>query len=150
MSRNEKTVLKAINTPHIDFGILLRESNLTPQEAADKAGLHINTVKKLLSGAKTHPNSVTKLKRALLAAKNTAAAEIAELGNHFSSEVNNDLELAGAFSQIVALLEDRVASAKENQAEFLETDIDALWVELDRVEGLLQIFVRAQERLRRR
>ncbi len=85
-----------------------------------------------------------------MAAKNTAAAEIAELGNHFSSEVNNDLELAGAFSQIVALLEDRVASAKENQAEFLETDIDALWVELDRVEGLLQIFVRAQERLRRR
>jgi len=150
MSSNEKSVLRAVESPHINFVTLLRESNLTPQEAADKAGLHINTVKKVLSGGKTHPNSVTKLKRALLAAKDLVAVEFAELESHFSGEVNNDLALAAAFSQVVALLEDKVASAKENQTEFLETDIDALWVELDRVEGLLQVFTRARERLHRR
>lgn len=50
-------------------------SKLTEQEAADLAGLHVNTVKKILRGTRVHRHSLLKLERALQAPPSSSESQ---------------------------------------------------------------------------
>jgi len=130
-----------------DIFTLFTDSQLTPQEAADQSGLHINTVKKILKGDRVHPNSRTKLQRALVLAANSVSAEVTQLKDHLDGNGASDKGIAQSFEELIETLNSFLVLAREDPRAFHEVNVDAAFVDLDTVEGIINTIARAQKRL---
>lgn len=123
-------------------------SNLTPQEVADLADLHINTVKKVLKDEYVHSNSITKLIRALSKTERFRGDTIVQ----FNSD-NTPLQLesfANSFSNFASRIDEFVVSSKKNRKKLLKLDVEELWIDLDRIEGSLRTIDALQRRHKNR
>lgn len=123
--------------------LAFESSNLTPQEAADLADLHVNTVKKILKNEYVHTNSVTKLIRAI-ADRQKGSDTVVSF--HTKNPAQKSDTLSSSISNVATLLDEFIADAKQDPKKILKFNTEELWIDISRIEGSLRTIDSAQRR----